>query len=120
MPKLLRSSETAGCGATIELENKDLVFVSIAQTGVLVRFMDMKGGFFKGLLSNWFGPTLYNERNVYKNAKTAQSLSIMYPQIPELTFKNSVLTAFANAMWHCKSASEVATVLNDALAHSED
>jgi len=37
MPKLLRSSETVGCGATIELDNGEVVYVSIAQTGVLVR-----------------------------------------------------------------------------------
>ena len=37
MTKLLRSSETAGCGATIELDNGEVVYVSIAQTGVLVR-----------------------------------------------------------------------------------
>ncbi len=34
MPKLLRSSETAGCGATIELDNGEVVYVSIAQIGV--------------------------------------------------------------------------------------
>jgi hypothetical protein len=115
MPRLLRSSETAGCGATIELDNKDWVFVSIAQSGVLVRFMDMKGGLIKKLLSSWLGPKLYDEKNVFKNAKTAQSLSVIYPQLPELTFINPVLTAFANAIWHCKSAAEVAVTLNEAL-----
>jgi hypothetical protein len=116
MPRLLRSSETAGCGATIELDNKEVVFVSIAQTGVLVRLWNMRGGLVRSLMSNWFGPNLYNEKNVYKNARTAQALSIMFPeQIPSLSFKNPVLTAFANAIWHCSSAAEVSVVLNEAI-----
>lgn len=80
MPKLLRSSETVGCGATIELDNGEVVYVSIAQTGVLVRKWDMHGGFIKSLLSNFFGPKLYNESSVYKNAQTAQALSLIYPE----------------------------------------
>lgn len=59
MPKLLRSSETVGCGATIELDNGEVVYVSIAQTGVLVRRWDKNGGLVKSLLSNFFGPKLY-------------------------------------------------------------
>jgi hypothetical protein len=114
MPKLLRSSETAGCGATIELNNKDAVFVSIAMTGVLVRAINIREGFFKNLLSNFFGPILYNEKTVYKNALTAQSLSVIFPQ--HLSFNNPVLTAFSNAIWHCSSAAEVTRVLNEALA----
>ena len=39
MPRLVRWSETSGCGATIELDSKETVSVSIAQTGVLVRLM---------------------------------------------------------------------------------
>jgi hypothetical protein len=117
MPKLLRSSETAGCGATIELDNSEVVFVSIAQTGVLVRLINLKGGPIRNLMSNWLGPTLYNERNVFKNAEAAQALSIQFPEgAPSLPFKNPVLTAFANAIWHCSSAAEVSIVLNEALA----
>jgi hypothetical protein len=59
MPKLLRSSETAGCGATIELDNGEVVYVSIAQIGVMVRLCDMRGGLVKSILSNFFGPKLY-------------------------------------------------------------
>jgi len=117
MPKLLRSSETAGCGATIELENGEVVYVSIAQTGVLVRRWDMNGGLIKSLLSNFFGTKLYNESSVYQNAQTARALSLMYPeQASPLGFKNPVLAAFSNAIWHCASAAEVCAVLNEALA----
>jgi hypothetical protein len=52
MPKLLRSSETSGCGATIELDSGEVVFVSIAQTGVLVRSIIWGGGLIKSLVSN--------------------------------------------------------------------
>ena len=111
MPKLLRSSETAGCGATIELDSREVVYVSIAQIGVLVRLWDMRGGLIKSLLSNFFGPKLYSESNVYKNVRTAQALSVMFPE--RLRFKNPVLAAFSNAIWHCSSAAEVCTVLNE-------
>jgi TPR repeat protein len=121
MPKLLRSSETAGCGATIELDNGEVVYVSIAQTGVLVRKWDMNGGLIKSLLSNFFGAKLYNESNVYKNAQTARALSLMYPeQAPPLCFKNPVLAAFSNAMWQCASAAEVCAILNEAMAKAPD
>jgi hypothetical protein len=68
MPKLLRSSETMGCGATIQLDSGEVVFVSIAQVGVLVRRLDRSGGFFKMLMSNFLGAKLHNEGDVYKEA----------------------------------------------------
>jgi hypothetical protein len=115
MPKLLRSSEALGCGATIELDNGEVVYVSIAQTGVLVRKWEMNGGLLKSLFSNFFGPKLYNETSVHKNAQTARALSLMYPeQEPPLFFKNPVLGAFANAIWHCASATEICVTLNEA------
>ena len=117
MPKLLRSSETAGCGATIKLDSDEVVYVSIAQVGVLVRLSDMSGGLIKTLMNNFFGPKLYNESSLYKNAQTAQALSMMFPeQAPSLRFKNPVLAAFSNAIWHCASAAEVCVVLNEAAA----
>jgi hypothetical protein len=114
MPTLLRSSESTGCGATIKLDSGEVVYVSIAQVGVLVRRLDTNGGFFKSLISNFFGAELYNESSVYKNAQTAQALSMVFPNpAPELNFKNPVLAAFANAIWNCGSAAEVCTVLNE-------
>ena len=75
----------------------------------------MSGGLIRRVLNNFFGPKLYEESNVYKNAQTARALSLLYPnQAPELQFKNPVLTAFSNAIWHCSSAAEVCTVLNEA------
>lgn len=126
MPKLLLSSETpdqslasrivsAACGATIKLDNNDVVYVSIAQVGVLVRKHDMSGGLIKRLMSSFLGPKLYNESDVFKNAQTARALSMIFPdQAPQLRFKNPVLAAFSNAIWHCGSAAEVSVVLNEA------
>ena len=120
MPKLLRFSEAAGCGATIELENKDVVYVSIAKTGVLVRKWDIGGGFVKSMISNFSGPKLYNESNVYKNAETAKALKMRFPiSAPELPpFKNPVLSSFVTAIWNCQSAVEVCTTLNEAIAQA--
>jgi hypothetical protein len=119
MPKLLRSSETAGCGATIELDSKEVVYVSIAQSGVIVRLWDMHGGFFKSFMTNFTGPLLYNEKNGYKNTQTGMQLKLKFPkQAPELNFKNPVLLAFSNAIWNCASAARVAAVLNEAATNA--
>src|SRR5208282_3855365 len=80
MPKLLRSSETSGCGATIELDSKEVVYVSMAQSGVIVRLFDLRGGFVKSMISNFTGPLPYNEKNVYKNLQTSLQLKLTFPQ----------------------------------------
>lgn len=120
MPKLLRSSETRGCGATIELDSREVVFVSIAQVGVLVRKIDIGSGPIKAVWSNFFGAKLYSESSVYKNAQTAQALSMIYPdQAPEVRFSNPALASFSNAIWHCGTAAEVCVVLNEATSKIE-
>ncbi len=108
MPKLIFSSETMGCGATIRLDSGEEIMVSIAKVSVRVRST-------KGFLGSFFGATLYEEKNVYKNVQTGLSLRLSYPnQAPELEFRNPNLKAFANAIWHCKTAAEVCIVLNEA------
>jgi hypothetical protein len=118
MSKLLWSSETMGCGATIQLDSGEVVYVSIAQAGVLVRHWEKNAGFFKSLMSSFFGAKVYNESNVYKNAKTADALLKLFPnEAPGLpNFKNPVLTVFSNAILHCGSAAQVCTVLNEAMS----
>lgn len=120
MPTLLRYSETAGCGATIKLYDGDVVYVSIAKTGILVRKWDAAAGFFKSMMGNFFGPKIYSESNVYKNAETARALKILFPKAePGLPpFKNPTLTAFATAIWNCRSAVEVCALLNEAAARA--
>jgi hypothetical protein len=112
MPRLTYSSEKVGCGATIELDNGDTCMISVAQAGVLVR--SYKKGFWSGVLGSFFGSILYNEKNVYRAAKTAAALDSKYEQVTILKFKNPVLTAFASAVWNCSSSAEVAVVLNEA------
>lgn len=112
MTKLLYSSETIGCGATLELGSKETCLVSVAQTGVLVK--GYRGRFGRFMIS-FFGATLYRERNVYNAANTAAALDALFPQraVP-VAFRNPVLAAFTNAVWHCSSAAEVAVKLNEA------
>ncbi len=83
--------------------------------GVLVFLYD-NSGLIRGIISNFWGAQLYRQSDVYKNAQTAQALSMLYPDIAEPLrhFKNPVLAVFANAIWHCGSAAEVCTVLNEA------
>lgn len=114
MPKLLYSSETVGCGATIQLDSGETCLVSVAQTGVLVK---CRRGRFGQLLVSMFGAELYRERNVYKAATTAINLDQLFPRrdIP-VAFKNPVLAAFANAVWNSSTAAEAAITLNEATA----
>ena len=117
MSTLIYSSETLGCGATIQLASGDFCIVSVAQSGVLVR--SYSKGFLGRLLGSFFGPILFNEKNVYTCAQTAMTLSEQFPQKhPSLSFKNVVLSSFANAVWHCSSPAEVSVTLNQAKARS--
>jgi hypothetical protein len=114
MPKLLYSSETKGCGATIQLDSKEICIVSVAQTGVLVR--SYRDGFLGHLLGSFVGPLLYNEKNVYKATKTAMALAERFRnEVAQLQFKSPVLSAFAKAVWHCADAGRVAILLNEAI-----
>jgi hypothetical protein len=89
--------------------------ISVAQSGVLVR--SYRKGLFGALTGSFFGPILYKEKVVHKAAQTAMALSSLFPrQEPSLHFRNPVLSAFANAIWHCSSAVEVTTVFNKAIS----
>ncbi|HZR88394.1 MAG TPA: hypothetical protein VFB02_16420 [Bradyrhizobium sp.] len=111
MSRLIYSSEKHGCGATIVLDSGDACLISVAQAGVLVR--SYKQGFLSNLLGSFFGAKLYEEKNVYKAARTAQALSVAFPPVAELKFKNPVLQAFSSAVWSCSSPAEVAIALNE-------
>ncbi len=88
MPRLVYSNEKFGCGATIELDNEDVCMISVAQAGVLVRLY--RNGFFTAVFGSVFGPTLYNEKNVYLAAKTAASLGNTFPEkIPAFEISES-------------------------------
>ena len=117
MPRLVFSSEKAACRATIELDNGDRCLISVAQAGVLVR--SHKKGWLNSIFGSFLGPILYSEGNAYQSAKTAAALELKYPQVQTLEFSNAVLSVFASAIWHCSSAAEVATVLNEAASRDE-
>jgi hypothetical protein len=99
------SNRRPGRGATIRLDSGEPCLVSIARTGVRVR---------KSRLG-FFGPILYNEKNVYQAALTAQALDMLFPdRLLPPGFVDSVLSAFANAIMHCATCAEVAITLNRA------
>jgi hypothetical protein len=118
MPKLLRATEIAGYGATIELDNGDVISVSIARSVLVTLAWRKQDGVLKRLFGSFVGQKLYNEARPYKNAKTAEVLLNGFPdQPPELRaqrFINPVLEVFATAVWHCSSAAQVCVVLNAA------
>ena len=121
MSKLLQSSEGVVCIATISLASDEVVCLSIAQARVLVRRGEAAAGSFKQIVRSFFGATLYDETDVNRNGRTAQALTIMFPQqATELKFNNPVLAAFSNAIWHCKSVNEVRSVLNESAGKIDD
>jgi hypothetical protein len=121
MPKVLQSSEGVVCVAKISLASGKVVCLSIAQGRVLVRLGDAAAGLFKQILRSFSGATLYDENDVNRNGRTAQALTIMYPQqATELKFDNPLLAAFSNAIWHCKSVDEIRTVLNESAGKIHD
>jgi hypothetical protein len=105
MPTLLHHSETTGAGVTIRLDSGEPCVISVAQTGVRVK----KSRF------GFLGPTLFEERDVYQAARTGMALAELFPDFKlPVTIKNPVLSAFANAAWHCSSAAAVSVTLGKA------
>jgi hypothetical protein len=91
----------------MRLDSGEPCLVSLAQAGVLV----------KKFRFGWLGAVLYNEKNVYRAAKTGMALDRQFrTNLLPVQIKNPVLRAFANAAWHCPTAAAVARVLNNALA----
>ena len=72
--------------------------ISVARSGVLVK--SYPGRF------SFLGSTLYNEKN-FPETRTP------------VGFKNPVLAAFANAVYRCSTAADVATTLNEAVINAD-
>jgi len=107
MPDLLHFSDSGwgGVGATILLDNGDPCLLSIAQVSVRV----------KRSRSGFFGPNLYNESDLYKAARTGAALRVLFPVVTfPRTTRHPVLLGFANAIWNCRTAGDVAVILNEA------
>ena len=107
MTELVRflDDDRKGRWANIRMDNGDPCWIGIAQTGILVKKSKI------GL----FGAKLYEEKDIYKAAKTAQILSEKYQD--DLTpneMCNPVIKSIVNAILHCSSLAEVTIVLNEA------
>ena len=63
---------------------------------------------------------LYKEKSAYKVAETVSALDALFPanSLPA-TFRNPILTTYANAIWQCSTAVEAAIILNEAVGNSE-
>jgi hypothetical protein len=86
--------------------------ISVARSGVLVK--SYPGRF------SFLGSTLYNEKNLYLAGRTAAALSMLFPETrTPVGFKNPVLAAFANAVYRCSTAADVATTLNEAVINAD-
>ena len=100
-----------GCYANVRMDNGDPCFISVAQTGILV----------KKSKSGMFGPILYDNKNAYDAAMAAIALQFLYPKKrtpSEIT--NPILNAVLNAVLHCSSIAEVTLVLNEAVKDAEE
>ncbi len=109
MTELIRflDDDRKGRWANIRMDNGDPCWVGIAQTGILVKKSKV----------GMFGAKLYEEKDIYKAAKTAQALSEKYQGdlTPEEMW-NPVLKSIVNAILHCSNLAEVTKVLNEAYA----
>ena len=93
--------------SNIEMDNGELCFISVAQTGVFVK--KTKKGFFGSL----GGKKIYTG-DIHKTAETAQRLSERYStNLCPSDIENAVLRVFTNAGLHCQSSDEFERILND-------
>lgn len=98
------------CFANIRMNNGDPCFISVAQTGVIVKKSKL------GL----FGAKLYDERNIYVCANTAKALAYLFNKnLTPGEITNPVLRSFANAALHCSTLCELTRVLNEAIKDAE-
>ncbi|MHA1170295.1 MAG: hypothetical protein ACTSRU_20910 [Candidatus Hodarchaeales archaeon] len=107
MTELIRfmDDDRKGRWANIRMDNGDPCWVSIAQTGILVKKSKI------GL----FGAKLYEEKNVYMAARTAEALMEMYSDdLTPAEIWNPVLKSIVNAILHCTNLAKVTRVLNEA------
>ena len=116
MGKLMGFSDSkVTCWSRLELSNGDPIYISVAQSGVLVKKSRL------GIM----GAKLYNETNVYNAAMTAKSLhaqitlsddpSVIQGYTLPSDMTNPVLRSFTQAALNSNSAAELSVRLNEAL-----
>lgn len=96
------------CYANIRMDNGDPVWISVAQTGVVIKKSKV------GL----FGPKLFVSRDAYHAAKTAEVLDARFDDtvIPEgYSFSDPVLKALVKACLSCSRIEEFTLLVNEAV-----
>jgi hypothetical protein len=100
-----------GCYSNLRMSNGDPCFVSVAQTGIMVKRSKL------GIL----GPKIYENRDLVECADVAKALTYLYPEDRLPTgFNNPVLKAITNAGMHCETLAEVTAMLNEAISTAEE
>jgi hypothetical protein len=89
----------------VNLENGDPIWISVAQSGVVVKRSNL----------GFMGPKLYSESDVYKVAMTAQALDaeIATYTVPT-SMTNPILRVFTQVALAANSAAELSIHLNRA------
>ena len=98
---------SGSCYANIRMENGDPVFISIAQSGVII----------KKSLFGLFGPKLFVSKDVYEAATTARKLDEMLNDdiLPKgFHVNNVVLKSYVKACMKCKTVGEITLLINEA------
>lgn len=106
MSKLLEFLDDTRKGhwAIIRMDDGDPCWITISQTGLSVRKST----------SNLLGSNLYEEKNIYVAAKTAETLSLLYTDdLTPAEMRTPVLKSFTNAVLHCHSLTEAVALLNE-------
>lgn len=99
-----------GCYANVRMDNGDPCFISVAQTGVLVKRSRL----------GVFGAKLYEEKRVYDAAVTAKALPYLYrDRLTPEGITNPILNAFTNAVLHCSTLAEATRIINEAVKEAE-
>ena len=95
--------DSTACFANVRMDDGKPVYISVAQSGVIVKCSRL------GL----FGQKLFKSKNVEHAVKVASALEQTFPdyRTPAL-MSNLVLKAYCNAVLHCWSVDEVAKVMN--------
>jgi hypothetical protein len=102
MSKLISYRE--GRWATIRTDNGDPCRVIISRSGISV----------KKSSGRFFGSVLYKEKNIYKVAKTAQILRLLYTNnLTPPGIRNWLLKSFVNIFLHCSALTEAITILKE-------
>jgi hypothetical protein len=93
------------------LDSAEIIVISVARTGLLIKLQKSMG-----VITELFSAVLYRDRVITTVVGLSVILTLEYPTRAPLlpTFKNPVLAACANAVWHCATAAEVVAVLMQA------